>query len=83
MTVIRSLRYAMRVPTGISAQFHRETGPKAKGSAVRSGCRTRAPERVESLVSRYHTVKANLTRFGYALVVLATMALSLGAGKRW
>jgi hypothetical protein len=28
-------------------------------------------------------VKANLTRFTYALVVLATMALSLGAGKRW
>jgi hypothetical protein len=28
-------------------------------------------------------VKANLARFTYALVVLATMALSLGAGKRW
>jgi hypothetical protein len=28
-------------------------------------------------------VKANLTRFTYFLVVLATMALTLGAGKRW
>jgi len=28
-------------------------------------------------------VKAKLTRFTYALVVLATLALTLGAGKRW
>jgi hypothetical protein len=28
-------------------------------------------------------VKANLARFTYALVIFATMALSLGAGKRW
>jgi len=28
-------------------------------------------------------VKANLARFTYALMVIATMALSLGAGKRW
>jgi hypothetical protein len=29
------------------------------------------------------TVKAQLTRFTYALVVLGTLALTLGAGKRW
>jgi len=28
-------------------------------------------------------VKANLARFTYTLVVLATMAITLGAGKRW
>jgi len=28
-------------------------------------------------------VKANLARFTYALVALATLALTLGAGKRW
>jgi hypothetical protein len=29
------------------------------------------------------TVKANLARFTTALALLATMALSLGAGTRW
>jgi hypothetical protein len=33
--------------------------------------------------SRGLFVKANLARFSYTLVVLATLALSLGAGKRW
>jgi hypothetical protein len=28
-------------------------------------------------------VRANLTRFTYALVMLGTLALTLGAGKRW
>jgi hypothetical protein len=28
-------------------------------------------------------VKANLARFTYALMVLGTLVLSLGAGKRW
>jgi hypothetical protein len=29
------------------------------------------------------TVKANLARFTFALVLLASMAMSLGAGMRW
>jgi hypothetical protein len=29
------------------------------------------------------TVKAKLTRLSFALVMFATLALSLGAGKRW
>jgi hypothetical protein len=29
------------------------------------------------------TVKANLARFTWALVALAAMALTLGAGMRW
>jgi hypothetical protein len=28
-------------------------------------------------------VKANLARFTFALVLLASMAMSLGAGMRW
>jgi hypothetical protein len=29
------------------------------------------------------TVKAKLTRLSFALVMFATLAMSLGAGKRW
>ena len=32
---------------------------------------------------RGETVKANLARFTVALALLATMALSLGAGVKW
>jgi hypothetical protein len=39
--------------------------------------------RISTRIEVICTVKANLARFTYALVVIATMALTLGAGKRW
>jgi hypothetical protein len=43
----------------------------------------RLPVRTVRLHVRDWTVKANLGRFTTALALLATLALSLGAGVRW
>jgi hypothetical protein len=61
-------------------QTRREAGTQSQGS--RSRDRPAAgPEGVKS--HEGDTVKANLARFTTALALLATMALSLGAGTRW
>ena len=56
-------------------------GRKAKGSrARRPGCRLKS---VSGLSQKENIVKANLARFTLALMLLASMALTIGAGMRW
>jgi hypothetical protein len=38
---------------------------------------------VSGLQQRENIVKANLARFTWALMLLASMALTIGAGMRW
>jgi hypothetical protein len=43
----------------------------------------RPPDQVRTTAHEGDFVKANLARFTMALMLLATMAMSLGAGMRW
>ena len=64
-------------------QTRREAGTQSQGSPI--GDRPAADPRVPStflLEGREH-VKANLARFTWAVMLLATMALATGAGMRW
>ncbi len=63
-------------------QTCREAGTQSQGSAPARqtpGRRRGRWPQFEVLTA----VKANLARFTYALMVLGTLVLSLGAGKRW
>ena len=76
-----------RGPTGILHRGHRpgqtrrEAGTQSQGSSPRRppGCRGRDA----STGSKESHVKANLARFIWAVALLASMALSIGAGIRW
>jgi hypothetical protein len=61
-------------------QTRREAGTQSQGSPI--GDRPAAGSKARSRLEE-PTVKANLARFTTALALLATMALSLGAGTRW
>lgn len=77
----RSRGPARKLRTG---QTRREAGTPSQALAHSSHQIARLAEWVATTKFEVHgTVKANLARFSYALVVLATIALSLGAGKRW
>jgi hypothetical protein len=63
-------------------QTRRESGTQSQGSSL--GKTARLPESVTGTQSiEVHAVKANLARFTVAVSLLATMALSLGAGLKW
>jgi hypothetical protein len=62
-------------------QTRRETGTQSQGSATRQTARP--PMRVEQHGHEVANVKANLARFTMALTLLASMALTLGAGIKW
>jgi len=57
-------------------------GTQSQGSPL--GKTARLPEAIAGFESiEVYVVKANLARFTVALSLLATMALSLGAGLKW
>jgi len=57
-------------------------GTQSQGSSL--GKAARLPESIAGTSpSRWCVVKANLARFTVALSLLATMALTLGAGLKW
>jgi hypothetical protein len=68
---------------GRPGQTHREVGTQSQGIFGRSTIKTaRLPDQVRTEVEGV-LVKANLARFTTAIMLLASMALSLGAGMRW
>jgi len=63
-------------------QTRREAGTQSQGSSL--GKTARLPVRTMQVVVReVDTVKARLTKLTWALALLASMALTLGAGIRW
>ena len=56
-------------------------GTQSQGSSP--GKTARLPEAIAGASPSRCVVKANLARFTVALSLLATMALSLGAGLKW
>ena len=68
--------------TNRPGQTRRESGTQSQGSPI--GKTARLPEAVAgSPVDEVYVVKANLARFTVALSLLATIALTLGAGLKW
>jgi hypothetical protein len=64
-------------------QTRRETGTQSQGPPSSHGGRPAAGPPMESAHAEVTTVKANLARFTMALVLLASVAMSVGAGMRW
>jgi len=62
-------------------QTRREAGTQSQGSPP--GDRPAADPRVSDLHREGDIVKANLARFTWALTLLASLALTVGAGMRW
>ncbi len=62
-------------------QTRREAGTQSQGPRFAEAARS--PGQRCDLGNEVNDVKANLARFTTALALLATMALSLGAGIRW
>ena len=69
--------------TNRPGQTRRESGTQSQGSPL--GKTARLPEAVAGThtVNEVYVVKANLARFTVALSLLATIALTLGAGLKW
>ncbi len=63
-------------------QTRREAGTQSQGSVNFAGRPVTGLE-VRLTLVRYRIVKANLARFTVVLTLLASMALSLGAGIKW
>ena len=63
-------------------QTRRETGTQSQGSSLGKTARLPAAD-AGTNDHRGGVVKANLARFTVALSLLATMALTLGAGVKW
>ena len=68
---------------GRPGQIHREVETQSQGSWVVRRKTARPPDQVRIPHMKESIVKANLARFTTALMLLATMAMSLGAGMRW
>jgi len=68
-----------------SLPWHQERCPLRNGppSRVLLGKTDRSPEAIAALIDRGGSVKANIARFTVALSLLATVALTLGAGLKW
>ena len=66
-------------------QTRRETGTQSQGSWDTGGATPRQPgcRPDDESLEEVTTVKANLARFTYAVAIIASMALTLGAGIRW
>src|SRR4029079_10740730 len=87
--IVDSQPYSQRSPRGLPpppqsrpGQTRRETGTQSQGSS-RHG---RPPGRRGNDVwqtRRSHIVKKYLARFTWAVMLLASMALTVGAGMRW
>ena len=59
-------------------------GRKARDLVTRMGCQTaRPPAQGCNRLTEVRGVKANLARFTVALTLLASIAMSLGAGVKW
>jgi hypothetical protein len=63
-------------------QTRREAGTQSQGSLIRDRPAA-GPASVVFFVKKEQLVKANLARFTWALTLLASMALTVGAGIRW
>jgi hypothetical protein len=63
-------------PTARWGRKARDLGPNASAKTARS------PDLMRT-ATKESNVKANLARFTTAIALLATMAMSLGAGMRW
>ena len=64
-------------------QTRREAGTQSQGSPATETARSPAQERTPDTTLGVDVVKANLARFTWALAIVASMALTLGAGIRW
>ena len=65
-------------------QTRRETGTQSQGSPTAAPAARERPVAVSAVrASRSNAVKATLARFTAAVMVLAALALTLGAGIRW
>jgi hypothetical protein len=62
-------------------QTRRETATQSQGSPP--GDRPAAGDDRQAHNHKVGAVKANLARFTFAVTLLATMAMSLGAGIKW
>ena len=67
--------------TNRPGQTRREAGTQSQGSSSEDSPVAGVPHNNSTL--EVNTVKANLARFTMALSILATMALTLGAGVKW
>jgi len=62
-------------------QTRREAGTQSQGSPRETA---RLPIReCRTFIEKENNVKANLARFTWALTLLASLALTVGAGMRW
>jgi hypothetical protein len=64
-------------------QTRREAGTQSQGSSRTNEERPVAGPTTRPPIPRGMNVKANLARFTMAVALLASMALTLGAGMRW
>ena len=67
---------------GRPGQTRREAGTQSQGSSVTED-RPAAEERTQPKTQKESEVKSILARFTAALALLASMALTVGAGLRW
>jgi hypothetical protein len=87
------MRHASRANGLNQGQTHREVGTQSQGSAVTSADRPAAGSTANALDNEVLDVKPNLARltwavatvarYSWVILILASLALALGAGIKW
>ena len=86
------MRHASRANGLNQGQTHREVGTQSQGSAVTSADRPAAGSTatsgcrgvdVKPNLAQLTWAVATLARYSWVILILASLALSLGAGIRW